>query len=70
MQVRFANQRTATLRSTETKRDAEVIIAMQLNIMLGASVVMKRASVVHGCKDMRVNGNTEWGGMGLCNGNE
>ena len=64
MQVRFANQRTATLRSKETRRDAEVTIASQLSIAFRASVVIKRANMVHGCKDKRVNRNSEWGGMG------
>lgn len=68
MQVRCANQRTMTLRSKETKRDVEVIIAVQLSIMLGACAVIKRANVVHGCRDMRVNGNSERDGV--CNGKE
>lgn len=42
----------------------EVIIAVQLSVMLGASAVTKRANVVHGCKDMRLNGNSERDGMG------
>lgn len=53
-----------TLRSKETKRDVKVIIASQLHITFRASVVIKKANVVHGCKDMRVNGNTGWGGIG------
>lgn len=63
MQVRFADQRTVTLRSKETKRDAEVIIALQLSITLRAFAVIKRANVVHGCKGVTVNGNIEWGRM-------
>lgn len=63
MQVRFADQRTVTLRSKEAKRDAEVIIALQLSITPRAFIVIKRANVVHGCKDVTVNGNTEWGRM-------
>lgn len=63
MQVRFANQRTVTLRSKEIKRDVKVIVASQLNITFRASVI-KKTNVVHCCKDMRVNVNTGWGGIG------
>lgn len=57
------------LRSKETKKDREVLIDTYPSITLAAPVVIKEANVVDGCKDTKINRNTEWG-RATCSNNE